>query len=849
MAKRRWGEQQPWKEEYDKLADAYDAFPLRQGDLAQRSTASSTGGHSNAYTVAGLIRQGFANIGSATRSQKGRVGIVGGRRGLESLCSVAGMFYRFFQRASAAFANALADASPGAVVILRHVDSTPLHVSFGELQAELAQAAKYFRPVVRVDPVTGLQTVGWQAVSYDEYRSLHPRSRPRAGVLELLAMHGSVVSAPACPVGEVAPLTMQRAIVPPVFIESTAASCVYLAVNTADPSLSNTTAKKIVRTVGCVIVSDTTDGCRANIRYKHATAAYFDDTPNAFYDEHSFCVAHTLHTCIAGSSGEVHLVGNVHAVSVVMHVDHRVRQLLGALQHLAQTELQVFAGPPPPENVHHTRAVLQTTVMRARSVVRARAGTEFVCEEDDGELAKHFRPVEQLLNGDIRRPVVQHFCVGCCAHDGRTTRAAQIENVVVALSLIFVALSQQAKPAANRWLSTSACLAYICVGFMFNSILPRCWHLAFGEFQVPRAPAVADTWQAYMKSKANRVSLWLSMDDAQTSALLFCYCCAPGEHLLEVFQHDSTAGGLLRSMQVRRASPVVACLDQYWRMLQHPLDELRVLLHHMHPQGLLLTSVVMSCVFSLLLALAAGIWSDVHMASTAWPFRLTSLTLDDDALFDETAAALFAASPCCLDARFTLKLRSLVGSPAGLRQATSVLEAVRIWSWQKRFDNMSTERLLKRYRVASPAHSGHPVATRCCAAGFLSEIQHAHLQSGGADVTRVTRAALLARDAPIRAASRKVAKAHLKAKPRNTMGRFASWAAAMQKAGRAAAGVEGHKPLGDRAAYKARVAHLRDLWRSENRPFLTTRMLPLPRSDTPTKSATSYGECLPRIGL
>ena len=68
--------------------------------------------------------------------------------------------------------------------------------------------------------------------------------------------------------------------------------------------------------------------------------------------------------------------------------------------------------------------------MRARSVVRARAGTEFVCEEDDGELAKHIWPVEQLLNGDIRRPVVQHLCVGCCGQDGRTTRPAQIENVV-----------------------------------------------------------------------------------------------------------------------------------------------------------------------------------------------------------------------------------------------------------------------------------------------------------------------------------------------------------------------------------------------------------------------------------
>ena len=140
-----------------------------------------------------------------------------------------------------------------------------------------------------------------------------------------------------------------------------------------------------------------------------------------------------------------------------------------------------------------------------------------------------------------------------------------------------------------------------------------------------------------------------------------------------MFQRDDTAGGLLRSMQVRRASPVVACLDHYWRMLQHPWDELHVFLNHMRPQGLLLTPVVMSCVFSLVLTLAAGIWSDVHMACTTWPFRLTALTLHDDGLFDETAAALFSASPCCLDVRFTLKLRSLTGSPCRSKACHSCL--------------------------------------------------------------------------------------------------------------------------------------------------------------------------------
>ena len=71
------------------------------------------------------------------------------------------------------------------------------------------------------------------------------------------------------------------------------------------------------------------------------------------------------------------------------------------------------------------------------------------------------------------------------------------------------------------------------------------------------------------------------------------------------------------------------------------------------------------------------------MAATTWPFRLTALTLDIEALFKDTSDALFSASARCLDKRFPGKLRSLVGSPKGLKAADAVLDAVRVWSWRK----------------------------------------------------------------------------------------------------------------------------------------------------------------------
>ena len=124
------------------------------------------------------------------------------------------MMYRlFFQGASASFLKALVDDRPRCVVILRNLDSTPVHVVFGELQAQLEPVARYFRPCMQIGPVTGAQRHGWDIVDYEEYRRLHPH-RPRVGVLELLAMHGSVASVLDCPAGQVAPLNGQRFFLP-----------------------------------------------------------------------------------------------------------------------------------------------------------------------------------------------------------------------------------------------------------------------------------------------------------------------------------------------------------------------------------------------------------------------------------------------------------------------------------------------------------------------------------------------------------------------------------------------------------------------------------------------------------
>ena len=69
-------------------------------------------------------------------------------------------------------------------------------------------------------------------------------------------------------------------------------------------------------------------------------------------------------------------------------------------------------------------------MMRARTLIRARAGSDFAGGEDEGELALQFRPLADLLNGDIRRPAAQHYCTGCCTcNDGATTGDRQVKTL------------------------------------------------------------------------------------------------------------------------------------------------------------------------------------------------------------------------------------------------------------------------------------------------------------------------------------------------------------------------------------------------------------------------------------
>ena len=221
-------------------------------------------------------------------------------------------------------------------------------------------------------------------------------------------------------------------ILPPRIISRTNASTVFEAVNSADPAWNAQTIKDWPTEVDCLLVDDAPDGCGAMRRYKSATACYLDD-PRILYEPFPTCYAHSLFnigkSCM--STGEV--VGHTHAVCYIFGLDHRRKALWGALQHLVASELIVIPGKPPAELSDHVKAVIDQTILRTLEITRARAGGDHVSSK---ELLKTIAPLKTFINGDIRVPVVQHYCDGsCCAgEDAESLRSAQASDVFETLS-------------------------------------------------------------------------------------------------------------------------------------------------------------------------------------------------------------------------------------------------------------------------------------------------------------------------------------------------------------------------------------------------------------------------------
>ena len=404
------------------------------------------------------------------------------------------------------------------------------------------------------------------------------------GVLELFAtrMEFGLASyddaAESSSGAETLKIETQQVTNPQAMLEKGNASCTYGGLERAELAMSVARLVDWARQdAGRVaILNDCPDNAKSNVRAKKYTASLLP--ANCLFDVNSCCAVHKSHGFLTKAIGEEKVVGHVHAVQFVLNLRHHRVVLHGALRHLVERELHIIPGDPLAEDSALMDAMVEQTLQRSVRLVRARVQEDgsALCEERRGKtIAAAIPALKAMVNTNIMVPRLGHRCMGCCTNAvGETSREVQVENVCASiLGAGLLGGVNHAVPAKSRWQSMAFTLAMVAFGMVCHAILPRCWRLAFGEFEIPRPIDVngrADDFHMMVRSKIRRSGFWLNHDDTTWSSLVLLLCSVPLDHLMRGVQHLDEKGNALANLLEPATNPFLKCTRSLATMI---LDE------------------------------------------------------------------------------------------------------------------------------------------------------------------------------------------------------------------------------------------------------------------------------------
>ncbi len=176
------------------------------------------------------------------------------------------------------------------------------------------------------------------------------------------------------------------------------------------------------------------------------------------------------------------MVGNTHAVTHVLDVHSRRKQLAAAAYVLVDKELEVVPGKPPEANAEHLELLISNSFERRSRVVNASVigpDSDEIIAKDLAKLevvSKALPDLRRMANGNISYKQAQHYEDGCCVDaQGNHDRSISVSNFWAALHAVglFGGSCFIERVAKSRWLSTSAVLTVIMAGFGIHMLLPR----------------------------------------------------------------------------------------------------------------------------------------------------------------------------------------------------------------------------------------------------------------------------------------------------------------------------------------------------------------------------------------
>ena len=362
--------------------------------------------------------------------------------------------------------------------------------------------------------------------------------------------------------------------------------------------------------------------------------------------------------------------------------------------------VQRFIGRPCPEWREYGMEIwMQTMGREAAHTCAAADGDQILRNSDLDAIMEAGERFLSFWNGDPRSPKPCHWCNGCCADDASFREAAFA--VGCQFSIVCIGSSVRV-PSKNRWGTVGAALGQTLAGMLFNDTLPQVAGIAFPHWASPDSPMEDnDGFRLFNRRKTWRMTRTLACPMYKENMAFLSWLLVPIEHALQAAQRLSDSPNPLQNLLTGR-DPIKCAIQEYERMTSVPLAEsyFRVL-HWYYPEHTQEQSLATK-----IMCVAGQLW-------WRWlPYRSWSLTFvgfvascpHDRA--QATAAALYGARDCCLDADFSRKARELFESKDCMLQDDEFIDLVRRWLRHSKVDNMNCERLLARFRKAADSPAG-----------------------------------------------------------------------------------------------------------------------------------------------
>ena len=549
----------------------------------------------------------------------------------------------------------------------------------------------------------------------------------------------------------------------PVFVEDTKGSTTYAALHAAFPMLSLSSVFEMCERVRYVVLVLGADNASSNARCKHFIASLCKQHESAsstcgrvlLID--AVCTAHIFSRIVVATFRLTRVIPRVYALAFTCRFPPRYNRLLRAMSHLIHQDLlqggYVHCADPPAECQTHTAHVLRLTLLRPLHT-KGRSNSEV---RGEAFLLHTRQRLCGLLNGDVRRNRVTHYCRGCC--NGYEDCARKIMDVLL---VAFLEQLGSVLPSTNKWWTYEPAMVPATALLLLHGLLQRAVVAAYSreaDQEIDGEDENVD-FHKYAQAKVRQTLDFVRAPESPVDLAIALWASEGLDKLSATMQHiDAHGKSLLDATHPN--GPAMDAERYAYRIVTGAAEieapPLSAIVHHFAANPEVDIQEVTCAARARAIQVAAQIWSRFIVQFESYPWRLIRV-VDPRTSEEEQRNIMdsFLDAPLCdLDAGFSAPLRDSLLDPRPSSFDAATRRMLQALAEVGHTTNMHLESLLNVIKCSTPFNKHKPTAERTCNAGVLAQMMSKHLDSGGADNRgKMKRKEMLVRRLPIRAARR-----------------------------------------------------------------------------------------------